>query len=1400
MKNYKKTLFLLVLLIIILAGRWIGISLFKISLGLDSVYLKIIDIVSTVKRDPVFMAFHPVMEWPADLTGIPLSPEKRKGEFFFDIISGELKLTETDHRVYPEVDSSCPNPLSFIRIYQSENCAKPTPLGYGWSPQWNVELLLINDIYVFKNSNGDVTTFKYNPQKNKYFVLKKSDEDFNLSFNSEKNTFAITSALGLCYEFINSDKEMNFLLKRILYSNGVAYKVNLDPQSGWLESIEEENTGRKTVYTYDPETKLITTVLFPSGYKLILGYDDYNNLVKIESEAGNYKKVYAYEEKFFKHLITGSGEKETGLKYFWENMRLSAVETPEKSRMQVERDYLLGLCKIKTMMGSEYSFSNHGDLILTITGPLGYKTSIAFDDSGRVVKYVDSQNQAIKYTWNKADRLIEKQTRRRGVEIFEYNDQGEIICSTDPLENVTLYGYEEGLLVRKEMPSGDILRMTYKGRLLESRNWEGEKNSELNIYNDSGLKTGVKKSDGNEIHFLYNEDGYVIQKEFPGRYCEKYKWSGGKLLEIKNRDSEKIDQRFQSFEYNESGRLISVRDKKGDKTSYEYDTAGNVISIIQPSGASEKYKWNPMGQMQEYNHSDGTEIQFVYDLLNRLQKVVTNGGLKLWQFEYKKEYGVDISPFSSTFSGLTDPDGLKTEVNYDPGYLIKEIARPSGQRDSFEYDVAGNLISWIHNKNRKNNFYYDKNNRLNYIYDNSEKKVYIAEYDRDGYLMAVTDHNSNIFRLKRDSSGNYSAVNLGWLEQLVSWKWTEDKSLSQMILKSGLTLENYYNDQAQQSGIMNPFTGYRKFEFNAQDMLSSEKFSMGNQIQYSYYPNKLLKSKAYEYSGIIYQWVYDLSGRVKSASGVAPYQITWADQKNEVLKISFDKKNILLMSYSESGKLVKKTFPGMIIQQNKYNNKGLLESISENGLDPVLYEYDQSGRITQIKYPNKVTTRYEYDYKDRIIDLTTTGAEGKLLFKRSYTYGDNNREEKIETERGIIKRNYSPLGQILSEEIDDREGTKKTYEYREDHLLERIQVVTDRESYAIKYIYDEKLRPVKLLTNNRKQSFSTEKFRMNLQGVISKEAGFLEVDRQVVQTSGTQFQVDNVLLKPGKNSIPVHTISSSGRDNNYFVDIYYDPEARVTYQYDLNGNVVFKSEEGVNTVYSYNDENLLENCRLPIGSLFKKIKYSYYANGLLCFRESEIEGDSGSKPQKLQFLFDENEKIIGKFDVNNTGFESLFMYSPEGNILIRLDRGQKKYYYHLDNKGSVIGVTNHLGEISGSYTYDALGQVYIIHEDANNPFLYLGHLYDRESGFYLEKNYSGLPYFHYNKSNPSPFYSAFLPPEDYFRLLFPFLYEETIKTPVPNDLSSSVPIKKVKKTTIDYSKLLDSEFWYTRKS
>ena len=61
--------------------------------------------------------------------------------------------------------------------------------------------------------------------------------------------------------------------------------------------------------------------------------------------------------------------------------------------------------------------------------------------------------------------------------------------------------------------------------------------------------------------------------------------------------------------------------------------------------------------------------------------------------------------------------------------------------------------------------------------------------------------------------------------------------------------------------------------------------------------------------------------------------------------------------------------------------------------------------------------------------------------------------------------------------------------------------------------------------------------------MVKKGAGFLEVDKQVVQISNNRFKVNNVTLSPGLNKIGVHSISSSGKEKHYSLDIAFDPSA-----------------------------------------------------------------------------------------------------------------------------------------------------------------------------------------------------------------------------------------------------------------
>ena len=68
---------------------------------------------------------------------------------------------------------------------------------------------------------------------------------------------------------------------------------------------------------------------------------------------------------------------------------------------------------------------------------------------------------------------------------------------------------------------------------------------------------------------------------------------------------------------------------------------------------------------------------------------------------------------------------------------------------------------------------------------------------------------------------------------------------------------------------------------------------------------------------------------------------------------------------------------------------------------------------------------------------------------------------------------------------------------------------------------------------------------------------------------------------------------------------------------------------------------------------------------------------------------------------------------PGGELLARFDAAEtpNKYYYHFDNLGSKVLVTNGSGTVTDTYKYDAWGNVtHTYGSTSDNPYQYVGQL------------------------------------------------------------------------------------------
>jgi RHS repeat-associated protein len=96
----------------------------------------------------------------------------------------------------------------------------------------------------------------------------------------------------------------------------------------------------------------------------------------------------------------------------------------------------------------------------------------------------------------------------------------------------------------------------------------------------------------------------------------------------------------------------------------------------------------------------------------------------------------------------------------------------------------------------------------------------------------------------------------------------------------------------------------------------------------------------------------------------------------------------------------------------------------------------------------------------------------------------------------------------------------------------------------------------------------------------------------------------------------------------------------------------------------------------------------------------------------------------------NGALRTSFVFGADLNEVVSLQHDGLNYWLHADDKRSVRRVTDASGKVVESYNYDEFGNPALFDGAGNplltsavgNPYLYTGHQYDPETGFYYARN------------------------------------------------------------------------------
>jgi RHS repeat-associated protein len=319
------------------------------------------------------------------------------------------------------------------------------------------------------------------------------------------------------------------------------------------------------------------------------------------------------------------------------------------------------LTSITDPRGKQTLFSYTNGSLTETRSPLGNRTTMGYDGSGRMTTLVEPRGNVAggsqgDYTWT-----------------YSYDDANQLETQTDPLGNVTTLFYD----------------------LAGNLSWRRDANLHVTSYgyDDANLLTSVTAPDpdgpGGPLaapvtRFTYDPTGNLKIREDGNQHQTVYTYDdANRPITITSPGS-----RQWTNSYDANGNLTKLVDANGNatptvgdgQTTYGYDALNRLTSLTySDTTPNVTFVYDGNGNRTQTTDGSGTET-YAYDYLNRLT-TVTRGSTVF-------SYGYDLANLTQA----TYPGSTAVTYGYDNDERLQSVTS-GGVSTTYTYDPAGNLFT-----------------------------------------------------------------------------------------------------------------------------------------------------------------------------------------------------------------------------------------------------------------------------------------------------------------------------------------------------------------------------------------------------------------------------------------------------------------------------------------------------------------------------------------------------------------------------------------------------------------------------------------------------------------------------------------------------------------------------------
>ncbi len=1013
-----------------------------------------------------------------------------------------------------------------------------------------------------------------------------------------------------------------FSYKRIDYDlNNRKLKelTGIDPVKLFGRPVEDRLSTLTYTYTALGQVEQMTN---PIGGKTISHYDGDGRVTRQEQVVGKnetYATAFAYNHKG--QLVSEIREVQGG--------DLDGMKPTDRSTVKLETSY------VYDANGNKKS----------VTTPDGNQTSFTYDLLNRQLSSkqtgTNEQGQAVVKTISQT-----------------YDWAGQVLTTTDALQNVTTYRYDErGLLQHMENAAGGITAYSYdragrKVTEISPKNFDAaKKQSELSrteyVYdamdrvlavtekfeekyvNPTSFQWETRWMEVVSKAYAYDENGNVIkeldgmgvaagagktvQERIQSGYGTVTRYNAANLptLVLDAASKEQGLKHTRLLSYDGLGRNVTVTDAAGAVTQTYYDAAGNQLatSIRKTASSPEQVlqtrTYNSAGQLVTETDPYGHQTVNVYNAFGQIRQTTDSGSESVPAYTLTRQYdgmgrvAKEWDNQNEVTKWTYDAEGRTLTTTKEDSQGKQRISTKSA------YDLNGNLRFETDGNGNTTEYQYDQLNR------SWKKTVKVTDMVIGQRALSTTyayDQNGNLL-LERNAFGQELSFRYDSLNRLIEKRDAKDVVIAKLEYNANNAqirawdalnrLTQYrYDKNNRQVMTIDPL-GYRTATlYNGVGQVERQTDGKGNETSYAYdYFNRLI-----EVSNALSEkttYTYDLNGN----------KLTQTDGNGHTISFEYTAASLMTKRIDHEGKSTSPT--GTAYEAGKVES----------------YTYYPNGQMKSKTDRNGNTTTYTYDVHRRVTAQTVEGASVSRtpLAERqiTYTYDGNGNQLTMTDGTGTTSRSYDELNQVVSKSVPQL-GTS-TFRYAITAGLTSgytSEITKDVKGNVTTKVFDQTNRLAEVRSNSD-------------QPIVYSY--YADGSRQQVEYAGG---VKETYTYTGNNQLQ----ELKNWKGTTLLDTY-------TYTYDAAGNQKTKNERvnGTNkgtTTYTYDVLNRLQQVQEPGG---KVTSYRFDAAG----NRTEEKVTAGSVVSIVNYEYNEQNRLMKTTDTKTSGETQVdqYRYDANGNMI-----------------------------------------------------------------------------------------------------------------------------------------------------